>query len=404
MIKLNVWLTLSNGETIKTGELVVSDPDLQGRLGGQFRYHPNYLRNSIAFPLDPIHLPLSSRIFDVSRPGSGVHGVFEDSLPDAWGRTLMIRKYRLGRDKQRVPHLLQLLGGGGLGALAYSAEEVLERSIGGLDESNLAELQRQAVQFEEDPTTLDDEMALLFQAGSSPGGARPKVLIRDADTSYIAKFGSIRDKFNVVALEAATMKLAALAGVDTAATRLVYCGKKDVLLVTRFDLNSLGGCNHIVSMQTLLKADGYYNVAYRDMAQVVRQISGNPGEDLLKLFRQLVFNVMIGNTDDHLKNFCMLHDGKAYRLSPAFDLLPNIGLNREHVLFINFSCLPPGRGALLEEAKCFGIKRVQKAEKILDSMLEVMKDWQRIFRELNVPDENIQRLSGDICSRINRLK
>ena len=179
-----------------------------------------------------------------------------------------------------------------------------------------------------------------------------------------------------------------------------------MLLVKRFDLSPLplSGFNHIVSMQTLLKVDGYYNASYRDMAQVIRQISGDPIDDLLKLFQQLVFNVMIGNTDDHLKNFCMLYDGREYRLSPAFDLLPNTGLNREHVLFINFSCLPPGRKALLKEAKFFGIKRVKQAEKIIDSMLEVVEDWQRIFKESNVPDEDIQRLNHDICSRINQLK
>ncbi len=402
MIKLNVWLTQPNGETIQAGELVVSDPDNQGRLQGQYRYHPNYLNSPIAFPLDPVHLPLSSRIFDASRPASGVHGVFEDSLPDAWGRTLMIRRHRLDRDKQRVPHLLQLLGGHGLGALSYSVKEIVARDVGGLAESDLAELQRQARQFEEDPDTLDDEISLLFQAGSSPGGARPKALIRDGETSYIAKFPSIGDQFNVVALEAATMQLSKLAGIDTATTRHISCAAGDVLLVKRFDLNALGGCNHIISMQTLLKADGYYTASYHDMAQIIRQISGNPTDDLMKLFQQLVFNVLIGNTDDHLKNFCMLYDGRGYRLSPAFDLLPNIGGNREHVLFINFSCLPPSRKALLEEAKRFGIKRERQAGKIIDSIVEVVGEWQSVFRESNVPDEDIQRLDRDIYSRINQ--
>jgi hypothetical protein len=85
-------------------------------------------------------------------------------------------------------------------------------------------------------------------------------------------------------------------------------------------------------------------------------------------------------------------------------LLPNIGLNREHVLFVNFSCLPPSRNALLEEAKCFGIKRAQQAGEMIDSMLEVVADWKRVFRESNVPDKDIQRLNSDICSRMDHMK
>lgn len=403
MIKLNVWLTLSHGQVIKAGELVVSDPDSQGRLQGQFRYHSDYLQSQAAFSLDPIHLPLSSQIFDADRPRSGVHGVFEDSLPDDWGRNILARRYRLGRNEQRVPQLLKLLGGKGLGALAYSSEGAPEFKVDGLEECHLEELQRLAAQFEEDPGTVDDTMTLLFQAGSSPGGARPKALIKDQHDFYLAKFGSIRDQLNVVALEAATMKLARQAGIETAATRLVSCGAKEVLLVKRFDLNDSGGCNHLVSMQTFLKADGYGNAGYLDMAGVIRQISGNPGHDLLKLFRQLVFNVMIGNTDDHLKNFCMLHGGTGWRLSPAFDLVPNIGFNREHVLHINFYHLPPDRKTLLNEAKYFGIKRVKKAEKVMDSMLETLSSWQRVFRQFNVPENDIGRLGSDIKTRLDRL-
>ena len=405
MIRLNVFLTLHTNETLQAGELIVADPDQQGRLNGQFRYHSTYLQQPAAFPLDPLHLPLSEKIFDASRPASGVHGVFEDSLPDSWGRTLMVRRYQLARDQQRAPNLLALLGGEGLGALAYSTQARVDRSAArGIGERNLAELQEQILVYEDNPEAVDSETALLFQAGSSPGGARPKALIKDKDCSYIAKFASIRDQFDMVALEAATMQLAKSCGVDTAATRCIRCGQRNVLLVKRFDIHPSGGFNHLVSMQTLLRADGYYNASYRDMAQVIRHISGAPAADLLKLFKQLVFHLLIGNTDDHLKNFCMLYNGNEYRLSPAFDILPNVGENREHVLFIHYSCLPPERATLLEEAKHFGIKRVRQAEDIIDFQLDGMKNWKVFFRESNVPESDIQRLEREISARMSKLQ
>ena len=120
MIKLNVWLTMPSGKVVTAGELIVGEPNANGALEGQFRYDPEYLANQKkAFPLDPLHLHLSLKIFNAGRPHAGVHGVFEDSLPDDWGRRLMARRYKLGRNEQRVPQLLQLLGNQGLGALSY---------------------------------------------------------------------------------------------------------------------------------------------------------------------------------------------------------------------------------------------------------------------------------------------
>lgn len=402
MIKLNIWITLSDGRCLQAGETVVADPDQQGRLNGQFRYDPDYLKEPAAIPLDPIHLPLSEKIFDADRPHAGVHGVFEDSLPDEWGRRILVRRYNLGRDRQRVPNLLQVLGIQGMGALGFSEGNRPESPQRLPDTRQLEELLRQAERFEQDATMVDDELALLFQAGSSPDGARPKALIDDRGKHYLAKFGSIRDQLDVVALEAATMELARRAGIDTPDTRLVPCGSKKVLLVERFDINAAGGRNHMISMQSLLRADGYYNAGYRDMADVVRQVSGNPAEDLSGLFKQMLFNVMIGNTDDHLKNFCMLHDGAEWRLSPAFDLVPNIGRNREHVLRIGHSAIPPVRHDLVQEAKFFGIKRQKNAEEIMHAVLAVVAGWRTAFKEFGVPEKEMERIGRDIAERLER--
>jgi serine/threonine-protein kinase HipA len=405
MIKLNIWVTLANAENLRVGELVVADPDMQGRLQGQFRYFADYLDHPEAFALDPIHLPLTLDNFSADRPHSGVHGVFEDSLPDDWGRRILARHYHLERNKQRVPHLLSLLRGQGMGALSYSLDSVFPEKSKDVDGQHLTELQRLARQFEEDATSIDEDLALLFQAGSSPGGARPKALIKDSDRSFLAKFSSIRDQFDVVALEAATMELARRAGVNTAPTKLVPCGSKKVLLVERFDIdNATMGRYHAISLQTLLKADGYYTAGYRDLADIIRRVSTNPGQDLLKLFKQLLFNILIGNTDDHLKNFCMIFDGENYKLSPAFDLVPNIGLNREHVLRIGYDNVVANKEVLFEEAKNFGIKQQAKANRIITAVLSEVSHWENVFREFGVPDRDIQILGRDIVERMARIK
>jgi serine/threonine-protein kinase HipA len=143
-----------------------------------------------------------------------------------------------------------------------------------------------------------------------------------------------------------------------------------------------------------------YSAGYQDLAQIIRQISSNPVRDLQQLFRQLVFNVLIGNTDDHLKNFCMLHDGSGWHLSPAFDLVPNIGVNREHVLRVGLYHVTPDRKTLLQEAKAFGVKRQQKAAKIIDEIFEVVSDWQNYFERVQVPAADISIIGKDIESRL----
>jgi serine/threonine-protein kinase HipA len=403
MIRLEVWLTLPSGESIMAGALIVDDPDpLRGGLQGQFRYAMEYLEHPQAFPLDPLNLSLSMETFDADRPREGVHGVFEDSLPDDWGRRLMIRRHKLNRNAQRVPNLLRLLGNQGLGALSYVEEGRPELKTTGVSCRHLKELALLAQKFEQEPASADDnELSLLFQAGSSPGGARPKALVADDNGAYLAKFASVRDQLDVVSLEAAAMALGRQAGIETADTKIFALGTtKKCLQVKRFDINAAGGRNHLISMQSLLKANGYYNARYRDLAEVIKHISSQPGHDLHRLYRQMVFNIMIGNTDDHLKNFNMLHDDAGWRLSPAFDLLPNIGFNQEHVLRIGMDTLPPNAETLLVEAKHFGIKRRQQAMEVITEIHAAVSKWPEVFSEYNVPEKDAVSIGYDIGRRL----
>jgi len=402
-MRLKVWLTQPNGTTLSVGEIVAGDPEANGAIPGQFRYDQDYLNHSHAFALDPFHLPLVKTVIDADRPQAGVHGVFEDSLPDDWGRRIMVRRFKLARTEQRVPQFLQLLGGDGLGALSY-CDNPPDKRQNETGVENLERLTDLAVRFEKDNSLQDDALTLLFEAGSSPGGARPKALLGKNETQYIVKFPSFRDQFDVVGLEAATMALARTAGIDTAPCEIFTCGQKRVLLVERFDITPEGGRKHLASMQTLTGAEGFYHLGYSDLVQVIRKISFRPAEDLNMLFRQMLFNVMIGNTDDHLKNFCMYHDQEGWRLSPAFDLLPNVGNNREHQLHIGSEYFPPGCDIFLREAKHFGIKQQQKAMDVIKEVYEAVSYWHEVFGGHRVPGHDCDVLGKDIDRRLERFK
>ena len=397
---LTVWLTLPVAEVVKAGELAIDEPDARGALEGQFRYTPEYLENPKAFPLDSLHLPLSADVFDADRPHAGVHGVFEDSLPDDWGRKLLVRRYKLGRKDQRIPQLLRLSGNQGLGALSYVEEGRPDLKTTGVPLRHLRELALLAEKFEQNKAVDDDELSLLFQAGSSPGGARPKALVKDENGAYLAKFASAGDQLDVVSLEAAAMELGRRAGIEIAGSRLLALGSRKCLLVKRFDINEAGGRNHLVSMQSLLKAEGYYYAGYRDLAEVIRHVSTHPGQDLQRIYRQMVFNSMIGNTDDHLKNFIMLHNDEGWKLSPAFDLVPNIGFNREHVLRIGYDNRSPDFETLLQEAKHFGLKRRQQAQEVVMEVHEAVSGWSTVFTACNVPEKDAESIGKDINHRL----
>lgn len=218
----------------------------------------------------------------------------------------------------------------------------------------------------------------------------------------MAKFPSIKDRFDMVALEVATLHLASQAGLTVPTTRLHHCGERKVLLSERFDVTPQSGRRHVISIQTLLQADDYYVLGYGDLADCLRRYSDRPGENLRELYRHMVFNVAIGNTDDHLKNFAMLHDDDGYRLTQAFDLIPNCGENREHVLRFDLTATPPERTALLQVAKRYNLNAT-KAEGILDEVLDAVVAWRQVFEEYTVPPHDIKRLTPDIEARLRRL-
>jgi serine/threonine-protein kinase HipA len=396
MIKLNIWVTFPDSGETQAGEMVCGDPDAHGNIPGAFRYTPDYLQHPKAFALDPVSLPLSSDEYSAHRP-VGVFSVFEDSLPDAWGRRLLARKAKLRRDQQTVPDLLFALGAHGLGALSYVNDKPDRNTQNYIPEYALEELLKTAEKYEAGTVTGDKELRLLFLAGSSPGGARPKAIVKAADAFWIAKIPSIKDTVNVVRIEAATLSLAKQAGLNVPAFNVVQCAGRDVLMVRRFDISRQGGRFHMVSMATLLKAGGYYNLSYTDIFEVLRRYSCQPEMDIPAMYRQMVFNALIGNTDDHLKNFSMLHGDSGYFLSPSYDLLPDVNEQREHVLYFKLDHLFPGIFELAQIGKSFG---VSNALKIAGEVKEVVSAWKAVFNKYKVPATDIKRLEWAINRRL----
>lgn len=398
MIRLDVWLTLPDGAALLAGELACADADQQGRYASAFRYTTGYLADPRAFALDPAGLPLIASEFQSQQLGSPLM-VLEDALPDVWGRRLLILRNGLPRGRQSEAFLLQALAGRGLGALGFyppgQAPQQDDASADRLELDALAD----AAQRLEQGVEVDDTFRTLLAAGSSPGGARPKALVWDGTAHWIAKFSSWRDDVDMVGLEAASLELARQAGLIVPDFRLApLAGGRQALLVKRFDLTALSGRRHMLSLHALLQASGYYVLGYVDLIAALRHFGAQPEIDVPGLYRQMVFNALIGNTDDHLKNFWLLHDERGYTLAPAFDLLPDVGALREHVLMFDLSPHPPGPAGLAALGRRWGISG---AAAICDEVQSAVARFDEIAAYYSVPRAEIDRFAKDIARRLS---
>ncbi|CCK79076.1 type II toxin-antitoxin system HipA family toxin [Desulfobacula toluolica] len=403
MIWLDVNITLPDNTTINCGEIVTREPDKKGIIPGAFQYTREYLEHPKAFPLDPVTLPLRQEEFTVQRP-EGIHAVFEDALPDNWGRKILIQKAGLPRSEQRPPNLLGVLGANGLGALSFAPKGQITHINQPADIVSLPDLLEAALRYDAGLPVNEKQLKLLFVHGSSPGGARPKTLVqREPGYLCLAKFPKHDDSFCVERIEAGCLEMARLSGLDVPDFEIREVGGRNILLIKRFDISEHGGRYHMISMQTLLQAEGYYQLGYKDLFEILRKYSFQPSVDIPMLFRQMTFNAAIGNTDDHLKNFCILHKEPGFCLSPAYDVLPDLYERREHVLSFPMGSgqLPPNRLTLQQIGKKLKIPRT---EGIIDDVLSAVSKWKEIFQQYRVPEFDIQRLEWGIQRRLSALE
>lgn len=311
-----VWIWLPDeAKPVLCGKL----QDVAGEL--HFLYGKSYLERGNAIPLDIREMPLESGVF---RPRAGeMHSVIRDAAPDAWGRRVLL--YRL--TKNTVTELDYLLEAGldRIGALVMRESS----DYCPLREPEAATIDQlvEAAGLIENGQLLPDSLANALVHESSVGGARPKALIYDDQSSWIAKFSSTTDQYPVVRSELAAMWLAGQCEIDVPATRLIESLGKDVLLVERFDrVNAEDGIKRrfMISGLTALQLHETESrlASYLDLAGFIRRYGKHAEGDCAQLFRRMVYNLLVGNNDDHARNHAFFWDGAHYDLTPAYDICP----------------------------------------------------------------------------------
>ncbi len=298
-----------------------------------FEYDRSWLERADRFSLEPA-LTLDPGPFHTTfdKPMFGSIG---DSAPDRWGRSLMRRAERRRAERaggaprtlQEVDYLLMVDDEARQGAVRFaeSPDGPFLAQGGAAKIPPLIELPRLLSAAERILDDSDDEedLRLLLAPGSSLGGARPKASIRDRDGGLaMAKFPHRDDEIDRVRWEALANRLAKMAGLSAADSRLEIVADKPVLLLKRFDRHGTGRIPFLSAM-SMLGADERESRSYLEIADAIRQHGRAPKEDLRELWSRMLFNVLVSNTDDHLRNHGFLYAGLGgWRLSPAYDINP----------------------------------------------------------------------------------
>jgi len=320
-----VWIWLP-GET---------EPVVAGRLTTAgttyvFNYGKSYLQRNDAVAIYDVELPLRQGLLPLLS-GLSIPGCLRDAAPDAWGRRVILNKKfgtkASGIDPATLDELSYLIESGSdrIGALDFQLSPTVyePRNASGAPLEELME----ATERVEKGIPLTPELAQALQHGTSIGGARPKALIESDSRKFIAKFSTSTDLYSVVKAEYIAMRLADMAGLDVAQVSLEHAAGKDVLLVERFDRKATANGwqrKSLVSALTMLTLDEMMAryASYETLAEIIRSKFRNAPGTLRELFSRIVFNILVGNTDDHARNHAAFWDGQMLTLTPAYDICP----------------------------------------------------------------------------------
>lgn len=331
-----------------------------------FQYDKNWL--SSGFSVSPLELPLKPDLFIAKpEPFWGNFGIFEDSLPDGYGRYLLSRLLRKqGIDDAALTPLqrLSLVGMSGMGALSYLPESFIgeKKALPELDY-----LQQLALDVLSEKTDTDAEV-LYFNSGNS-GGCRPKCLYRDEEGSWLVKFRHTYDPKDMGLMELHYNTIARECGIEVADFKLLsgkYFASK------RFDLENNERL-HIATAGALL-GESIFNprLDYKTLLHLTGFLTQRP-EQVDEMFRRMVFNVITENRDDHAKNFSFICRNGEWSLSPAYDLtLSREGYHGEHATSVNNNGNPTVED-MLTVGESIRIPRM-KGLKIINLMLDRCKD------------------------------
>ncbi|BBZ48833.1 HipA domain-containing protein [Mycobacterium heidelbergense] len=379
-----VWLP-GHTEPVVAGRIQVRVLRDRGPHRYMFGYGRSYLARPNAISLYTPELPLRAGWQTPPNPTMSIASVLRDAGPDSWGQRVILEQLHGAKGRDADP--------GDLEQITYFLEPGSNR-IGGLDfqtsadvyvprgsSATLDELHTAADALQEG-RPLTDELSAALVRGTSIGGAQPKALIDVDGVSHIAKFSSTSDTRPVVNAEALALEFARRVGIDTTASFLTRSLNRDVLMIKRFDRPPGGGRRLMVSGLTMLGLDEMEAryATYPDLLDVLRSngIDANVGR---RLFERIVFNVAIGNNDDHPRNHAAFWDGQRLELTPAYDLCPQprsgetsyqaVAFNRDGTRDSSFA-------ACLRAAPVYGLTTAQ-AREIIDGQIDVIqRDWTEV--------------------------
>lgn len=387
-----------------------TEPVVAGRLFGQpdgvvaFLYGQSYLKAPAAIPVYLPELPLRS---GPQRPGGmlKMHAAIRDASPDAWGRRVIVNRLtgKLGPDADSVElselTYLRESGSDRIGALDFQTSATVFRPREAID-TPLEELSEAAALVDRG-VRLTPALERALNHGTSIGGARPKALVIDGERKFIAKFSAQGDLFGVVKAEFLAMRLAALAGLNVAAVRMVKAFNKDVVLIERFDRTPANAgwtrraMVSALTMQGLDEMEARY-ASYETMAEIVRQRFTEPVEALRELFGRIVFNVLVGNTDDHARNHAAFWDGTMLTLTPAYDICPQprSGGEASQAMTIAGEDRRSRIETCLRAAGIFGLSR-HRAEALAEAQLAAIgRHWAEVSDEALMTEADRLYLAG----------
>ena len=338
------------------GQMAVS-PDQRA----VFEYDAYWLKNG--FSISPFYLPLKPDVFIAKQsPFNGLFGVFNDSLPDGWGNLLIDRlllKHGTNPQSLSVIDRLSIVGKSGMGALCYEPDNSF-KTVSDKTELNFFAVEIVKIIKEQE----SDFLELLVDKNGSSGGARPKVLISIDKEDWIVKFPLSFDPSDIGEIEYHYSLIAKKCGVEMPETRLFenkYFGVK------RFDKHQ-NMRFHVHSVAGLLYAD--YRLPSLDYTELIKAawaLTQNM-EEVKKVFRLMVFNVLTGNKDDHAKNFSFIFTNNQWKFAPAYDLTPSYGINDNHSTTI-MGQGNPTKTDIMEVSKQAGIKE-KTAREIFEEVYE----------------------------------
>ena len=400
-----------DGEFAPAGKLELTEQGNQ-LIASTFAYGLRYLERPNAIEIDPVGLSLREKEnvrgkMLVPPNGLPFFGGIRDAAPDAWGRRVIEARHQAPANS--LPESTYLLEAGSerVGALDVRVSLQAPAHVARGSIQSLAYLLEAAERIEAG-LPIPDELADIFTAGSGLGGMRPKASVRDHEGQlWLAKFPGRYDRgTDFPLIEHATLRLGELAGLNVPETRLVPVQDRNVMLIRRFDRSWTTAdkpveLRHpVISALTLLACEEQDspNRSYMDIADTMRRYcdTRHLEADLEELYARMVFNILVSNDDDHLRNHAFISHGPAagWRLSPLYDVMPRASLASER--FLQLGIGNQGRLAHLDNAysakERFGLLP-RDAARITDRVWRIVRQWKQHFESLGVPAEQIDRIA-----------